>query len=220
MSVIRVHLNRHGEVHNPEGILYGRLDGFGLSERGRLMADRVAEHYTGPGFVVRDLVRSPLLRTKETIAPLAQAVGIEPIVDERVIEAENQFEGMKVDARAVLQPKNLRRVYNPCRPSWGEPYVDQVRRMRAAIASAHRRLEDAARDEQLEVVDGVIVSHQLPIWVTRLNAEGKTLVHDPRHRECALASSTSLTFENGKLTDVSYQDIAHDLQPTKGVAGA
>ena len=36
-----VHLLRHGEVHNPTGVLYGRLEGFGLSERGRAMAERV-----------------------------------------------------------------------------------------------------------------------------------------------------------------------------------
>lgn len=218
--IIRVHLNRHGEVHNPEGILYGRLPGFGLSEVGRLMAQRVAEHYTGPDFVVRDLVRSPLLRTKETIAPLAQAVNIDPVVDERVIEAENQFEGTKVDRHSLMQPQNLQRLYNPLKPSWGEPYVNQVRRMRAAVASVHRRLEDIARSEKLDVVDGVIVSHQLPIWVTRLDAEDRPLVHDPRYRECSLASSTTLTFENGSLVDVGYNDIAKDLQPVKGVAGA
>lgn len=218
--IIRVHLNRHGEVHNPEGILYGRLPGFGLSEVGRQMAQRVAEHYTGPDFMVRDLVRSPLLRTQETIAPLAQALDIEPVVDERVIEAENQFEGTKVDRNSLLQLQNLQRLYNPLKPSWGEPYVNQVRRMRAAIASVHRRLEDIARSEKLDEVDGVIVSHQLPIWVTRLDAEERPLVHDPRRRECALASSTTLTFENGSLVDVGYIDIAEDLQPAKGVAGA
>ena len=38
-----VHLVRHGEVHNPQGVLYGRRDGFHLSVRGRAMADRVGE---------------------------------------------------------------------------------------------------------------------------------------------------------------------------------
>ena len=147
-------------------------------------------------------------------------MNIEPLVDERVIEAENQFEGTKVDRHSLMQPQNLQRLYNPLKPSWGEPYVNQVRRMRAAVASVYRRLEDIARSEKVEVVDGVIVSHQLPIWVTRLDAEDRPLVHDPRHRECSLASSTTLTFENGSLVDVGYNDIAKDLQPVKGVAGA
>ena len=43
-----VHLLRHGEVHNPQGILYGRSTGFHLSERGRAMADRVADRDRRP----------------------------------------------------------------------------------------------------------------------------------------------------------------------------
>ena len=38
-----VHLLRHGEVHNPQGILYGRAPGYRLSNRGQQMAERVAE---------------------------------------------------------------------------------------------------------------------------------------------------------------------------------
>lgn len=41
-----VHVMRHGEVENPEGVLYGRLPGYHLSELGRKMAERVAEHLT------------------------------------------------------------------------------------------------------------------------------------------------------------------------------
>ena len=35
---------RHGEVHNPEGVLYGRLDGYHLSDLGHEMARTVADH--------------------------------------------------------------------------------------------------------------------------------------------------------------------------------
>lgn len=220
MTTVRVHLNRHGEVYNPNGILYGRLNGFGLSELGQEMAKRVALHYSAPGFVVRDLVRSPMQRAAETIAPLATQTGLEPLVDERVSEAENVFEGTRVSPRTLVQPEKLKHLYNPLRPSWGEPYTRQVHRMRAAVASAVRRLEDRARAEGLEAVDGVIVSHQLPIWVTRLAAEGRPLVHDPRNRECALASATTLTFHNGALTDLHYTDIVADIQPKKGGTGA
>ncbi|MDN5895744.1 MAG: histidine phosphatase family protein, partial [Nocardioides sp.] len=37
-----VHLLRHGEVHNPQGVLYGRMPGYHLSDRGREMAEVVA----------------------------------------------------------------------------------------------------------------------------------------------------------------------------------
>ena len=67
-----VHLMRHGEVHNPSGVLYGRLADYHLSDLGRKMADRVAEYVTGRDIV--HLVSSPLERAQETMEPIA-AVG-------------------------------------------------------------------------------------------------------------------------------------------------
>lgn len=224
MTQVRIHLTRHGEVHNPEGLLYGRLPGYGLSACGYEMAGRLAEHFTSPDFAVAALVSSPLQRAQETIAPLAAALEMTPRIDERVIEAANSFEGMVVDRSHLSQPANLVRLYNPLRPSWGEPYRQQVMRMRAAIASLRRRLEPLAAGDGVAggngSVDGVIVSHQLPIWVTRRAAEGQRLWHDPRERECALASVTTFTYEAGELTGIDYTDVCADLQPVKAVPGA
>ncbi|MYM19909.1 histidine phosphatase family protein [Brevibacterium sp. 5221] len=224
MTRTRVHLTRHGEVDNPEGILYGRLPGYGLSERGGRMAQRLGEHYAAAqetgGAAIRGLVRSPLQRTAETIAPTAAALDLEPVVDERVIEAGNGFEGMRVDRRTLLEPARLAMVYNPLRPSWGEAYRAQALRMTAAIASLRRRLEDAAAAEGLESADGIIVSHQLPIWMARRFAEGRRLWHDPRARECALGSVTTLTYDGGTLVGVDYRDVCADLQPARAGVGA
>lgn len=220
MTRTRIHLARHGEVHNPDGILYGRLPGFGLSERGQQMASRLGEHFQADSFTIRGLVRSPLQRTAETIAPTAAALGLDPFVDERVIEAANDFEGQHVNGRSLLEWTNLRHVYNPLEPSWGEPYIAQARRMQAAMASLRRRLEQTAQGQGLDTVDGVIVSHQLPIWVTRRAAEGEPLWHDPRRRECALGSVTSFTYDNGTLVDVDYADVCAELQPAQPGVGA
>ena len=217
MSQVRIHLTRHGEVHNPEGLLYGRLPGYGLSACGHEMAGRLAEHFTSPDFAVAALVSSPLQRAQETIAPLAAALEMTPRIDERVIEAANSFEGMVVDRSHLSQPANLVRLYNPLRPSWGEPYRQQVMRMRAAIASLRRRLEPLAAGDGVAggngSVDGVIVSHQLPIWVTRRAAEGKRLWHDPRSRECTLASVTTIEFTGDEITGVQYAEPAGRLLP-------
>ena len=89
-----VHLVRHGEVDNPAGLLYGRLPDYHLSELGREMAERVAEHLRE-----RDVVHlrcSPLERAQETAAPLAEALGLPVIIDGRVIEAANYLEGLRV----------------------------------------------------------------------------------------------------------------------------
>jgi hypothetical protein len=124
-----VHVMRHGEVANPDGILYGRLAGYHLSELGRQMADRVAEHLAS-----RDITyvgASPLERAQETAAPIAKAHGLDLATDERLIEADNIFQGKTfgVGDGALKQPQNWKHLVNPFRPSWGEPYVDQVVRM-------------------------------------------------------------------------------------------
>ncbi|MBA8796184.1 broad specificity phosphatase PhoE [Friedmanniella endophytica] len=211
-----VHLMRHGQVENPHGVLYGRLPGYHLSELGRRMALQAAESFRGLDLV--HLRCSPLERAQETIAPVVEIVDLPVITDGRVIEADNYLEGRTFSAKnsALKDPRTWRYLRNPLKPSWGEPYRQIVARMRAAIADAR---EAAAGHEAL------IVSHQLPIWMARCDAEGRRLAHDPRRRECTLASVTSLTFQGSRLTAVSYREPVADLLPgkersTKFVAGA
>ncbi|HWJ81939.1 MAG TPA: histidine phosphatase family protein [Nocardioides sp.] len=200
-----VHLVRHGEVHNPEGLLYGRRDGFHLSDRGRQMAVRAAESLAGRDVTV--LRSSPLERAKETAAPLAEKLGLEVGIDERVLESTNVFEGRQFGKgrNALRNPLLWRHLWNPFRPSWGEPYRHIVERMMAAV---HDVRGEAAGHE------GVIVSHQLPIWTTRLHVEGRSFLHDPRKRQCTLCSVTSFHFVGDRLTQVSYAEPAIDLIPT------
>ena len=209
MSSTTVHLLRHGEVHNPEGVLYGRLTGYRLSERGQAMAERIAAHLSGAGGERRDVVHvvaSPLQRAQETAAPVAAAFGLTVASDERFLEAENHFEGLTfgVGDGSLRRPSHWRHLWNPFRPSWGEPYRRQVARMLAGIADA--RVAAAGHE-------AVVVSHQLPIWVTRQALEGKRLWHDPRRRECSVASLTSLHFEGDRLAGLTYSEPAADLLP-------
>ena len=221
MTRVRIHLVRHGEVHNPEGILYGRMPGYGLSQRGFEMADRVAEVLPQKDPHLRALVASPLQRAQETIAPLAARLDLSVTTDERVIEAQNDFEGTRVTKDSLLRdPRSLYLARNPLRPSWGEPYLDQALRVRAAMMSLRARLTEIGRAEGLEEASGVIVSHQLPIWSTRLWTEGRPLAHDPRKRQCALASVTSFSDGSGTLDAVEYDDIAGDMMLTQPGTGA
>ncbi|WGW10962.1 histidine phosphatase family protein [Saxibacter everestensis] len=211
MAMTTIHLLRHGEVHNPRGILYGRLPDFHLSENGLAMANRMAEVLGTGEYDIRAIVSSPLERARETAGPLAEKLGLQVSTDERVIEAGNQLEGLKVDRTQLARPNTITKLWNPFRPSWGESYRAQTARMRAAVASLAQRVDGA---------HGVIVSHQLPIWVTRLEAEGRPLWHDPRKRECGLASLTSLTFDNGILSTISYREPVANLYVSKAVPGA
>jgi len=206
MTETVVHLLRHGEVYNPEGVLYGRRDGFHLSELGQKMAQRVAE-MVGHRDIVH-MVSSPLERAQETGRPLAEARGLEIVTDARVIESSNKFEGKRFAAgdNALRNPVHWRHLWNPLRPSWGEPYKDIVARMMAAL-----------QDVRAAAVghEAVIVSHQLPIWITRLHVEKRSYVHDPRSRQCTLCSLTSFHFVGDRLTQISYSEPAGDLIPVK-----
>jgi broad specificity phosphatase PhoE len=200
-----VHLLRHGEVHNPSGVLYGRSDGYHLSELGQRMAEQVAG--TIKDRDIMHLVASPLERAQETAQPLADARGLEIVTDERVIESTNVFEGQRFGktVRPLRKPSAWRHLWNPFRPSWGEPYKELVARMMAAVED----VRDTARGSE-----AVIVSHQLPIWITRLHLEHRSFLHNPRNRQCTLCSLTSLHFRDDTLTQVSYSEPAADLIPS------
>jgi broad specificity phosphatase PhoE len=214
MSYTQIHLVRHGEVHNPERVLYGRLPGYRLSARGELMAQAVARHFADGSHDVALLTASPLLRAQQTAAPIGRDLGLEVGSDDRLIEAENRFEGLTVGkgTGSFLNPRHWPSFVNFVRPGWGEPYAEQAERVRAAA------LEAVARAEGREAV---LVLHQLPIWVTRLSAEGKRLWHDPRSRSCRLASVTTLHFDEGRrLIGTSYAEpAAHLLADAVDVAG-
>ncbi|WP_300606562.1 histidine phosphatase family protein [Trebonia sp.] len=189
-----VHLLRHGEVDNPNGVLYGRLPGYHLSANGRLMAAAAADFFAERS--VAALFASPLERAQETARPLARRLDLRVVTDERLIESGNVLEGRAVSlAGLALNPVNWRYLWNPFLPSWGEPYTHVAARMSAVIERARQAAPGG---------EAVCVSHQLPIWVSRLAAERRRLWHNPGTRQCALGSVTSLTFSGEELSGVSY----------------
>jgi len=214
MSAIRttVHLLRHGEVFNPDKVLYGRLPGFVLSELGHEMALRAAQVLGNNDITV--VTASPLERAQQTAKPIADAFSLNIGSDADLIEADNIFEGQRVAVGdgVLKQPAAWRHLYNPFKPSWGEPYVDVAARMRAAVDRA--RIQASGHE-------AVLVSHQLPIWISRLDFDGRRFVHDPRRRQCSLASLTSLVFDDDKLSAILYTEPSADLlMKASKIAGA
>lgn len=197
-----VHLLRHGEVHNPEGVLYGRLPDFHLSDLGREMAVRAAESTEGRDIAV--VTASPLDRAQETAVPTAELHGVPIGTDDNLIEAGNIFEGETVGVGdgILKRPSLWRHLYNPFKPSWGEPYVEIAERMQLAV--------DRARGEA-RGREALLVSHQSPIWILRLSLEGRRFVHDPRSRQCSLASITSLLYDDDQLSAIVYTEPCADL---------
>ncbi|MGV9825906.1 MULTISPECIES: histidine phosphatase family protein [unclassified Gordonia (in: high G+C Gram-positive bacteria)] len=199
-----VHMMRHGEVHNPDGILYGRLPGFKLSATGRAQAEKVAGVLADHD--VTAVFASPLQRAQETASPVAAAHDLSILTNDQLVEAENVFEGLRVSVGdgALTKPRHWLKLRDPFTPSWGEPYIQLAHRMLAAANKAR----DAARGHE-----AVCVSHQLPVYTLRRFLEGQRLWHDPRRRQCSLASLTSLIYDDDALVDIIYSEPAGASDP-------
>ena len=201
-----IHLVRHGEVSNDSGVVYGRLPGFHLSVRGRLMASVLADHFRDQR--ISHMVSSPLERAQETAEPIGRAMGLTVRTDERLIEAANHFEGARFGyAHLARHPFQLRFLANPLRPSWGEAYRSQADRMQTA-------LRDIRADAYGQAA--VIVSHQSPIWTVRRTVEGTRPWSRPRGRECALGSVTTITYVADTVVAVAYADPFSAYEALKG----
>jgi broad specificity phosphatase PhoE len=190
-----VHLLRHGEVDNPRGVIYGRLPGYHLSANGRAMAEAAADYFADRRVVA--LFSSPMERAQETARPVAERLGLPIVIDDRLIEAWNHFEGLRfgVGDGSLRHPGHWPHLTNPFRPSWGESYKEVAARMLAAMETAR----EAAVGQE-----AVCVTHQLPVWIARRAAEGRHLWHNPATREAALGSVTSFTYTGDRVAAVSY----------------
>lgn len=197
-----VHLVRHGEVYNPDKILYGRLPGWHLSERGQRQAAATASSFEGHD--IRYFACSPLQRTQETSRPFTEVIGTNPNLDEDLLEAGNTFEGLHIKGidSALWNPKYWPRLRRPSVPSWGEPYEEIADRMFHAIERAREAAEGA---------EAVLVTHQLCIIAAQRRARYLKLAHNPATRQCNLASVTSLIFVGDTIVDVRYSEPAGHL---------
>src|SRR5699024_3042707 len=172
----QLHLVRHGEVYNPDRVLYGRIPGFLLSDLGHEMARAAAEDLRASGRPVAKLFDSPLERAQESAAPIAELLGLPIETEERIIEPTNYFEG-KVNhgpGAEFKKPRHWHKFWNPFRPSWGEAYRSVAKRVRAAM--------DEAWDSTPEG-DIVMGGPQSPLGVARRDSAGHSPFHDqPKRR--------------------------------------
>jgi len=209
----RLHLVRHGEVENPERVVYGRLSDFHLSERGARMAEAAAGELVSSGRPVDAVISSPLERTIESAQPIADAFDLPIELNPLIVEASSKLEGGRYDVSLSLlaRPSAWRHLINPLRPSWGEPYAEVISRMDEAMSAALDRPGTG---------DVVLVSHQLPIWMAARRAAGRGPVHDPRKRRCALSSITSFEWNGTGWNEVAYRDPAVTIRARSGSGAA
>ena len=189
-----IHLIRHGEVANPKNVIYGRLPGYHLSERGARQAQAIADRLAITD--IGTIWASPLERAQETATPLAHSHKLPITTDERLIESGTTLEGLGRSALSFFRsPKNWWSLRNPLKPSWGETFAEIRERMSAAI---HDAVEAA------DGRDAVIVSHQTPVVVAR---QYLTQKHGPPWLGGAMprtGSITTVVIRNDEVESASY----------------
>lgn len=190
-----LHLVRHGEVENPKGVIYGRLPGYNLSERGQRQAEQAAERLEDADLAA--VWSSPLERAQETAQAIAAPHGIDVVTEDRLIESETTLEGLSRDMLHFLRsPKQWWHFRNPLKPSWGESF-----------ANIRARMLDAIKDATSEAGDReiVLVSHQTPVLVARLTLTRKRMPPWLGLTPCETGSITTLELEeDGTVPAASY----------------
>ncbi len=136
-------LLRHGRsTSNTAHTLAGRSEGVDLDDRGREQAGALVERIGS--LPIRAIVRSPLLRCERTVEPLAAALGLEPVVDDRISEVDyGAWTGRKIGELvkeplwAVVQQQPSAAVFPD-----GEGLAGVQARAVAAVREHDRRLAD------------------------------------------------------------------------------
>lgn len=196
--VTTIHLVRHGEVENPKGVIYGRLPGYHLSERGQRQAAAAADRLADADIAI--VRSSPLERAQETAGAIAERHGLEIETDERVLESHSTLEGVGRSLWSfVRSPQHWWHFRNPMTPSWGESFSDIRKRMSDAIEEA----VEAAGGREV-----VIVSHQTPVLVARMALTKSRMPPWLAVTQCRTGSVTTIVRDEGGFVKASYFEPA------------
>jgi broad specificity phosphatase PhoE len=173
-----LYLVRHGEVSNPNHIVYGDLPGFHLSSAGVQQAHRTGSHL---GDVDVDLVlTSPLARAVETAHAIAGHHGLAPKIDARLTESGQfpHWTGNRWESIPTLFPGELESYLDNADSASGSELLSEVARRYTSV------VDDATNDAHGAIV---IVGHQDPVQAARLVLTGRDLselrLDPPDHAE-------------------------------------
>jgi len=191
-----IYLVRHGDVHNPDRVLYERLAGFRLSELGRQQASLLGKFLSSKS--ITTLYASPLERTRETAGILASYHKNLPIVfDERIIEISTPARGRSMEELA--------------REGWNFYKKEHIAQGGERLSDVWRRMQhffnDALKKHQGEEI--VIVSHGDPIMISTVKHQGRPLSMKAIRGEdyVQTARGFELVFEELRAIEVNKLDF-------------
>jgi broad specificity phosphatase PhoE len=207
-ALTTIYFVRHGHVHNPDQVLYGRLPGFSLSDEGRHQAEATAEFLKNKPIAA--IFSSPQERAQETAQIiLACHNGLQCQIDPLLSEVHTVFEGRPISEVAAR--------------SWDVyTQVEPLREGPSEILGRLQRFMDIVRCQygQRHVV---AVTHGDPIAFLIVWAKGKPVT--PEYKQAltrwglpddypALASITTCVFQNkasGEIPAIDYLNPGRDL---------
>nr|WP_222131682.1 histidine phosphatase family protein [Pseudonocardia sp. C8] len=149
-------LLRHGRsTANTEGVLAGRTPGVELDDRGREQAAAVVDRLAG--LPIASVVTSPMVRCRQTVAPLAAARGLEPVVEDGLAEVDyGSWTGRKI---SELVSEDLWKVVQSHPSAAVFPDGESLAGMQARAVAAVRRQVARAADEHGENAIVLACSH-------------------------------------------------------------
>ncbi|MBV9101499.1 MAG: histidine phosphatase family protein [Candidatus Dormibacteraeota bacterium] len=210
----RLYLVRHCDVRNADGVLYGHLDDFPLSDKGVQQAHAIGRHLAESG--VRRIITSPLERARQTADIVASHLeGARVDVSDDLIEARFGRYLQGVRPRDVPWRRPLWFIHM----AWPGllPIDESVSQMAARI---RRQLVRLLREQPGE--PGMCISHGDPIqafWVESTGRRAYAL-----HRlQCAKGGMLELDYEGTRLATLAYRSpqtiAAPDAVSTAAAAG-
>jgi len=194
--VARLYLVRHCDVRNPEGVLYGHLPNFPLSEKGVGQAHALGRYFAGRP--IRRIYSSPLERAQETASIIASHLdGVDIETTDELVEARFGFHLQGVKPKQVPWRRPLWFVHM-ARPGL-LPQDEHIGEMAARVRAPLLRL---LRD--FPGGSGICISHGDPIQAFAIEADGRS--DRALHRlECAKGGLLELTYEDGTLVNKTYR---------------
>lgn len=159
MRSTRLYLLRHGEVHNPKEVLYGRLPRFSLTKQGRKKIEDTALYFYREK--INNVYTSPMLRARQTAKILANKLKLNPKISKLVTEVRFVFAGIPlVEFRKTIQPK----LYGPEYIKEGSEGIEEIKERMLRFLDIIKK-----RHEGQKIL---VVSHGDPIVILKAAIEG------------------------------------------------
>lgn len=182
-----IHFVRHGHVYNPEGILYGRLPNFRLSDEGVKQANAAADYLSQRP--ISAVYSSPQLRARQTASIIAERHAPMLIhISEYINELLTDYQGYPIKELEAIDWEFYENVTPP-----NESPLDliiRIKKFAQVVRTAY------PQQEVIAVTHGDIVVFSMA-WAENVSIDGEFKKRVSFERGYpATASITSLYFAN------------------------